>query len=185
MNDKDNLSRRPRPVPQDHPLRELFQRLVFKAFSDTLGLRRQDVCIYLAGLLAEFVHMDSVFRLRDRDGIRLTQVADMLREADVILNAGSFDDEREVHRHIGDFTLFWAGVYPDSVRRLRAPGCADHLIDYVRQGKQSYYIVSTFTHGRYQEDAPLFKELSAEFELCLYGLGLVRRDWERMASPGD
>ena len=49
--------------------------------------------------------------------------------------------------------MFWAGIYPDALRRLREQGRADHLIDYARQGKQSYHIVSTYRQGRYAEDA--------------------------------
>ena len=26
---------------------------------------------------------------------------------------------REVHRHIGDFTLFWTGVYPEALREMQ------------------------------------------------------------------
>ena len=170
----------PASIPESHPLRTLFHSLVASAFHETLGLPQREISEYLTNVLTEFAHADNLYRLRDLEGRRLEEVTQMLMEADVRLNAASFEREREVHKHIGDFTLFWAGVYPEAVRRLRAQGRADHLIDYVRQGKQSYYIVSTFQHGRYAEDANLFRQLSDEFELCLYGLSLVRREWEQM-----
>jgi hypothetical protein len=172
----------PAPLPEGHPLRELFHGLVVRTFHGTLGLPRQEISAYLANMLTEFAHMDTLHRVRDADGIRLKAVAAMLMEADVTLHANSFDQERAVHKHIGDFTLFWTGVYPEALRQMRAQGRADHLIDYVRQGKQSYYIVSTFQQGPYARDAALFRQLSDEFELCLYGLSLVRREWERLAA---
>ena len=43
-------------------------------------------------------------------GRRVWQVAERLVEGDVLLNATSFEREREVHKHIGDFTLFWTGL---------------------------------------------------------------------------
>ncbi|HZT41749.1 MAG TPA: hypothetical protein VFA07_06150 [Chthonomonadaceae bacterium] len=172
----------PSPIPDDHPLRLLFQNLVTRTFRDTIGIPQREVIVYIANMLAEFAHSDNIYRIQNSQGTRLKEVAAMLMEADVALNAPSFDHERTVHKHIGDFTLFWAGVYPEALQTLRARHSADHLIDYVRQGKQSYYIVSTFRYGRFAEDAPLFRQLSDEFELCLYGLGLVRREWERLPA---
>jgi hypothetical protein len=172
----------PTPISENHPLQQLFYHLVAYTFQDILGLQQKAISHYLANMLTEFTHTDNLYRVRDARGVRLTEVAAMLMEADPAGNAASFDQERAVHKHIGDFTLFWAGVYPEMLQRLRRQGRADHLIDYVRQGKQSYYIVSTFQHGRYAEDAALFRQLSEEFELCLYGLNLVRRDWEQIAA---
>lgn len=172
----------PAPISEDHPLRRLFTNLVVRTFQDILGLPQQEISTYIANVLTEFAHEDNLYRVRDQQGARLKEVAAMLMEADMALNAPSFDHERAVHKHIGDFTLFWAGVYPEALRQRRAYGNVDHLIDYVRQGKQSYYIVSTFQYGRYAQDAVLFRQLSEEFELCLYGLSLVRREWERLSA---
>jgi hypothetical protein len=172
----------PAPIPEDHPLRVLFRDLVTQAFHETLGLSQRQVSVYLADLLTDFAHRDHLFRVCNSRGARLDQVVDMLAEADVLLNAPSFERERLVHKHIGDFTLFWAGIYPEALRLLRAPGRADSLLDYVRQGKQSYYIVSTFQHGPHAREARLFRQLSDEFELYQYGLSLVRQAWERLAE---
>lgn len=182
MHENNKNQSEPTPVPQEHPLRTLFHGLVSSAFQGTLGLRHQEISLYLGDMLTEFAHVDNLYRLRDVRGERLQEVVEMLMEGDVALNAPSFDHERAVHKHIGDFTLFWTGIYPEALRHLREQGRADYLIDYVRQGKQSYYIVSTFQHGPYASAAPLFRQLSEEFELCLYGLSLVRRDWERLAT---
>ena len=86
---------------------------------------------------------------------------------------------REVHRHIGDFTLFWTGVYPEMVNRLRTALSRDHFIDYCEQGKRSYYIASTFEDDAYRDEVPVLRRLSEDFELCAYGLNQVRREWER------
>lgn len=134
---------------------------------------------YLAQMLARFTLFDNVYRLRTDAGQRLTDVADMLVEGDVRLNATSFAREREVHRHIGDFTLFWTGVFPESVPRLKGFG-HDLLIDYRRQGKESYHIVSTFDLGRYRDEAPLFRKLSDDFDRCADGLRHVRDQWDAL-----
>lgn len=175
----------PRPVPVTHPLRTLFQQIVADAFHHTIGLKRPAVSVYLGDLLADFAHTDAIYLTRDLQGSQLRSVVEMLIQANSPENADCSDRERRVHKHIGDFTLFWAGIYPDALRRLREQGRADHLIDYARQGKQSYHIVSTYRQGRYAEDAELFQTLSENYELCLYGMGLARREWERLAVKRD
>jgi hypothetical protein len=167
------------------PLEALFYPMIERVFFDRLGLLQREIGVYLASILAEFAHSDAFNRIHNAQGKPLREVAEMLSEADINANADSFDREREVHKYIGDLTLFWAGVYPEALESSRRQMHLDHLIDYVRQGKQSYYIVSTFQQGRYSEDAPLFRHLSEEFELCLYGLRLVRREWEHLTGSAN
>ena len=166
----------------DHPLRRLFAGLTEQTFLSTLGMADPELIDYLSLLLSRFVHMDAVFRLRNSRGRRLEDVADMMLEAESLPPAGR--TRREVHRHIGDFTLFWTGVYPEALRRLRSILNKDHFIDYCEQGKRSYYIASTFEDDPYRDEAPVLRRLSVQFELCAYGLNQVRREWERR-NPGD
>ena len=64
---------------------------------------------------------------------------------------------REYHRHIGDFTLFWTGVYPEVLKTLRSVMHKDHFIDYCEQGKRSYYIASTFEDEPFKEALTLWQ----------------------------
>jgi hypothetical protein len=108
----------------------------------------------------------------------LIEVAEMLAEAEKRIG----DARREVHRHIGDFTLFWVGVYPESLRRRQGPMHRDHLISYQAEGKRSYWIASTIetdTEKERKAPAEVLERLSRNFELCAYGLREVRREWER------
>ena len=78
------------------------------------------------------------------------------------------------------------GVFPEFLHRLktsRAVVSADALLDFVRVGKRSYRIVSEFTYGPYGPSVPLFRKLSENFELCIYGLGHVRADLDRLRDP--
>jgi hypothetical protein len=160
----------------DHPLRRLFTGLTEQTFMTSLGLADPPLTDYLSELLSRFIHVDHLHRLRDARGRRLEEVAEMMIEAEAMPPEGR--TRREVHRHIGDFTLFWTGVYPEALRRLRSSLSKDHFIDYCEQGKRSYYIASTFETDDYREQAPVLRRLSDEFELCAYGLSQVRREWE-------
>jgi hypothetical protein len=169
------------PKP-DHPLRRLFSGLTEQTFINCLGMADPALIDYLSGLLSRFIHLDAVYRLRNAQGRRLEEVAEMVIEAEGMPPEGR--TSREVHRHIGDFTLFWTGVYPEALERLRSILRKDHFIDYCRQGKRSYYIASTFEDDPYREEAPVLRRLSEEFELCAYGLSQVRREWEnRKTDP--
>ena len=52
------------------------------------------------------------------------------------------------------------------------------MLDYVAQGKRSYEIASQLAGEDTAPSALLLSRLSAEFEFCCHGLGLVRREWE-------
>ncbi len=157
-------------------LKRLFAALTEQTFAVDLGVADPPLIDYLSDMLVRFVRMDAIFSLRDVIGRRLDQVAGMLSEAD----QREGHPQREVHRHIGDFTLYWTGVYPEALKRLRAPESRDALLDYQAQGKRSYYIASTYDGDEFRSEAATLRRLSDEFELCSRGLARVRHEWERM-----
>ena len=150
------------------------------AFHCRLGVADPVLVGYLAELLVRFVHRDDIFRLRTPTGKRLDQVVDMLTEAQARQGVA----RRDVHRHIGDFTLFWTGVYPEALERMRS-GRHDSLVDYWAQGKRAYQIASSIPSDKDNGENAVLQRLSDQFELCAYGLGEVRREWERRDDAGD
>jgi hypothetical protein len=169
------------PIGATHPLRRLFAGITEQTFMRLLGIGDPPLVDYLSTLLSRFVHQDAIYRLRSAQGKRLEEVADMMFEAEQLPGTGR--TRREYYRHIGDFTLFWTGVYPDALRRLQSVLNRDHFIDYCQQGKRSYYIASTFADEPYREESLVLRRLSDEFELCAFGLKHVRQEWER-SQPG-
>ncbi len=168
-----------KPVLADaESLRRLFSAIVETTFQIELGVADTQLTDYLAEMLVRFVKTDAIYRVRDTTGRRLEEVAEMLMEAE----EREAKPRREIYRHIGDFTLFWAGVYPESLARLQSAGKKDHLIDYCQQGKRSYYLASEFDEEPYREEAPILRRLSLEFELCSFGLNRVRKEWEKLPT---
>ena len=165
----------------DETLKEFFAGLIQRNFEEFVHLSDHEVTDYLAGLLIRFSRTEELYRIRDARGKTLEDVGAMLIASNPLLEAPSFDAEREVRRHIGDFTLFFAGLFPEALNqwRLRRQRL-DALLDYIRTGKESYWIVSEFNQFEYKASAPLFKKMSEEFERCVFGLNLVKRDFERM-----
>jgi hypothetical protein len=159
---------------RDDVTRRFFTGLTEFAFEARLGVADPPLIDYLAELLVRFVRSDELYAVRSVRGQKLVAVTDMLAEAQQ--REGSA--RQKVHRHIGDFTLFWSGVYPEVVNHLRR-GSKDALIDYQQQGKRAYWIASTIPAEQEVPAPDVLKRLSEQFELCVYGLGEVRRQWEQ------
>ncbi len=171
-----------RQIPPTHPLGRLFAALTEHTFIGELGIADPRLIDYISRLLLRFVHMDAIFPFRSLAGKRLEEVAEMLAEAEEENRSAA--STRELHRHIGDFTLFWSGVYPEALKWLRAPTRKDHLVDYCAQGKRSYWIASQYDDEPYRQEAPVLRRLSEQFELCVYGLHRVRQEWEQLDQSG-
>ncbi len=171
-------------------MRKLFGALAERAFAEKLGWPDCNVSDYVSKLLVDFTHVDRLYRIRNAQGERAAAVADLLYESEVTHEAKSFEQERDVHRHIGDFTLFMAGLFPEYLKRIKTAGLIYHkdfLVDYVKTGKRSYRLVAECIQGSPPSDkrgpAPLlFLKLSEHFELCVVGLGYIRGDLDRMQN---
>ncbi|QEH34671.1 hypothetical protein OJF2_32120 [Aquisphaera giovannonii] len=167
-------------IAETHPLHRLFRGLTESTFMSDLGIGDPSLVGYVSQLLARFVSSQAIWAVRDKQGRRVGQVAEMLAEAE---SAPDDDRRRDCLRHVGDFTLFWTGVYPEALPKLQAAPLADSLISFQEQGKRSYYRASTLSPA---ELGGVFRRLSEEFELCAFGLSRVRREWEKLeASHGQ
>lgn len=164
-------------IARDHPLRRMFGGVVEQVFQAEVGICNPRLTDYLSDLLADFVHVDQIYRLETIDGRTICEVSRM--EADACLGATADDERRRqiINRYIGDFTLFWAGVYPEHLRlRRRGP---DRLREYLLQGKRSYTIAGSLTDPDEEPPGALYRQLSEEFESCVHGLNLVRSSWDQ------
>jgi len=172
-------------IPESHPLRQLFLDLVSRHYAEELGFHDTEVSAYVANVLAEFCEVDQLYKLRNIASKPLADVGEMLLESDPVYGpAPSFDRERQVRKHIGDYALFFTGMFPESINhfRLRRQRLAN-FVDFMKAGKESYYIVSKFEYFEYAKVAPLFARLSDHFEQCVHGLNLVKNELSEMQHP--
>jgi hypothetical protein len=163
-------------------LRDFFAGLAENTFQTQLGVADPPLIDYLSEMLLRFVRTDSVHRVRGLGGRRIEYLGEMLHEAEARVG----DARREVHRHIGDFTLFWAGLYPEALRGKHGEPALDRFADYCIQGKRAYFIASTIeTEREAGAPAEVLERLSTQFEMCAYGLREVRREWERREGDDE
>ena len=162
----------------NHPLEPFFQQAVRNSYEGKLGLNDPDVTSYVAHMLCEFSDSEKLYKVRNEAGRPIEELSAMMQAADPVHgSAPSFDAERAVRKHIGDYALFVAGMYPEAMassRRHRRH--YPSLGELIHAGKESYFIVSQFNLFEYEQEAPLFARLSDRFERCILGLTLVREE---------
>ena len=164
-------------IDRNHPLRELFRNALEYGF-ELNPTNKAGVAEYIEDqILCEFIHADNFYKIRDASGKSLEGIADMLAEGNVLLNAHSFEREFQVHKHIGDYTLFMLGMFPSALTSKKGkefvlssivvPGASlsEH---YILQGRRSYRIESEFSHKE------LFLELSSNFQQYQAVIEIVR-----------
>jgi hypothetical protein len=142
----------------------MFRTLTEMSF-EQVDLRDRDLMRYVADLLVDFVHIDHLYRRRDAQGRRLEYLVDMLLD----MRQQGPADERETRKHIGDYTLFIVGLYPESLTRRRRAVSPEY---YIAQGKEAYWIVAEIDHAK--PTATLFRKLSEHFEYCVTALNLEK-----------
>jgi hypothetical protein len=142
----------------------MFRALTEMSF-EQIELRDRDLMRYVADLLVEFIHVDNLFRLRDQQGRRLDHLVDMLLDLRDQVPA----DTRAARKHIGDYTLFIVGLYPESLTRRRRALSPEY---YIAQGKEAYLVVADMDRAKPTER--LFRKLSDQFEYCVTALNLEK-----------
>ncbi|HHQ49381.1 MAG TPA: hypothetical protein ENK19_10935 [Acidobacteria bacterium] len=170
-------------IGPEHPLRQLFSRLVSRAMARGARLRDPRIVSYLAELLTRFSDTRNLYAIRDATGRPLEDVGEMLLEADPMGPGGGFGREREVRRHIGDFTLFFLGLFPEHLEAhatTRIPGL---YVDWAATGRESYRIAAAFDVGPWAEEAEVFARLAERYDACVRGLRVVRHEMDRMSDP--
>jgi len=160
---------------------QYFAGLAENTFLTRLGVFNPPLVDYLTNLLVRFVRNDSMHQVRSVTGKPILTVTEMAAEATQRLGTA----KRTIHRHIGDFTLFWAGVYPESIKKDGDQVGEAHFETFCRQGKKSYQIAAEIraqdSSNDSQQEVPseeILFDLSEKFDLWAYGLREVRRQWE-------
>lgn len=141
---------------------------------------------YIGGLLASFVHVNDINRLHLESGDLIREVSRLEAEAHIGAALSPSRRRRVINKYVGDYALFWTGVYPEQLRPKRQGG-VDRLDSYLLQGRRSYGIASELSRPDDDPPACVLRALSDNFECCVHGLHLVRAAWERgsqLAGPG-
>ncbi len=164
-------------------LRRFFDRVVHRSFGDLI-IENDPAADYLSDLLTRFARSENLFPPGALPGFqpgararRLETVADVLLEIQRVwdLDSPHFNPvrERELRRHIGDYTLFMTGLFRERVERLSVTGY------YIREGQRSYRFVSEHDRADARPEAGLFTRLADRFEAYAWILSYMRKVYFR------
>ena len=153
-----------RDVPANHPVRDLFFQLTERGLGQ-LNLHDSDTIEYLTNLLTEFVQIENMYRVKDLSGRRLEYIFDLLAES---VTSVSPSARRDYYKHLGDFTLFNLGLFPESLTYGRRTVSPEY---YAAQGRRSYSMVAAMESSN---STLLYRKLSDQFTQCVVGLNWVK-----------
>ena len=181
-------------IPEQHALRTLFREAAQWAFrhGEFPEPRARDARLksYLAeDLLTRFLHVDQLYRLRDARGRPLADVAEMLISGEVTGVSAELH-ALTVQRHIGDYTLFVTGLFPESLEQIRRDWArkdsvmmqlGDLLVpfrnpsDYYEEaGRRAYWRAAEIGREAGVIEAELFGMLSEFFRVYSQVMNLIR-----------
>lgn len=165
-------------------LKTFFQKYTTKSFRDLQVMDRGE-SEYISDLLTRFARVEEVYRLRGESGEPLTTVVEMLMDLfEGIEEKGremtpvdrpeqATEKERDICRHIGDYTLFMTGIFKDYAERM------DFYRFYLREGTNSYLSVSEIDRQHARPGAALFRNLSNKFEFFSGALDYMKKVYLR------
>jgi hypothetical protein len=161
---------------QPSDIDRFFRGLTEYAFHSRLGVVDPPLVDYVALLLVRSLRLDTPAGTAPvaPDAATVTRMLDEAR-------GHAAAEARAEFRQIGDATLFWSGLYPEALRRLRHSGPHDDLGAYREAGRRAYWLVSTLEPDDAAEERLLFERLAHDYDLCVEGLGEVRRAWSEAA----
>ncbi|MEO1991839.1 MAG: hypothetical protein ABGW78_07900 [Pirellulales bacterium] len=154
-------------------LDRFFHGLAENAFHGELGLVDPPLVDYVATLLVRFSRNECVRALPHDEPFVCDNVSQMLAFVQYEPPAIA----QKEYQHIGDYTLFWVGVYPEALRHFQHPNRPDYLIDYRESGKRAYRMAAMLEQEHASEKKHVFRLLSEEYDACVVGLGRVREAW--------
>lgn len=134
------------------------------------GVDDRDLADYLAALLLEFGDHDRHARIGAHDDQTYRYLVDIV--SDIALGAGDDAGERAflLRLHLGQYSLWLAGLFPDRVAAQRARAGGPDLPYYDELGRQGFHLASQHhlaaqfgVAGLYRSAAERFPTLRAAF----------------------
>jgi hypothetical protein len=151
-------------IPEAHPVKKLFHDLTGRALGQA-SLHDKDIHFYLSNLLVDFISIDNLYRTAN-DGERQSEyLIDMLQQA----NDVGMPEKKDAYRHVGDFSLYMLGMFPEYIGRRRSALSASYYSDFGRIGYQAA--------GDLESDSwriRMYRKLAERFESCVESLHWVR-----------
>ncbi len=151
-------------IPSNHPVQKLFRSVADRALKQS-NIPDKDLLRYLSDMLAHFMYVDNLYKLKDENGERLGYLAEML---EVAVEAPR-SRKKTYNQQIGHHTLFILGMFPESLTYGRRTLSHSYYAD---TGRRSYRVASELE--RDSESMVVFRKLADKYERCVLSINWIR-----------
>jgi hypothetical protein len=151
-------------IPDTHPVKKLFRELTGRALGQA-SMHDNDLHFYLSNLLVDFTFVENLYRTANDGERRSEYLIDMLQQA----NETGMPGKKYAYRHVGDFSLFMLGMFPEYIERRRSVLSANYYSDFGRIGYKAA--------GQLESDSwqiVTYRKLAERFDGCVESLHWVR-----------
>ena len=115
-------------------VQQFFNGLVENIFHSDLGICNIEATEYFSELLCSYIHTDDLYPFKQNK--KIISVDKLLEKI------SSKEQRRNFYRYVGDFTVFWSGVYPENIKNLQGTGLGFSRDDFIKRGKEFYLMAS-------------------------------------------
>jgi hypothetical protein len=164
------------PIPGPSPSL-FFYVQVRRALLDH-GVTDRRIADYCAALLREFGYRDRAYRVAKYDDHRHQYLVDILADA----AATSGERQFRVLVHLGDFALWFAGVFPERIEARRVRRGGPDLSYYEALGGQGYAEASDHWLAEHVGLADIFRAAADQFGTLRQALNTVQVLGPRQAN---
>jgi len=154
----------PKELPENHPVKKLFRNLTDRALTRS-SLTDRDILFYLTDLLTQFIAVENLYQMKDEEGRPLMYLIDMIEKAD----QASRSERKDRYKHIGDYSLFILGMFPESLSYGRRAISQSYYMD---TGRRSYMVASELESD--DQEVVVLRKLAEKYERCVLSLNWVR-----------
>lgn len=170
----ERVTRTPMPGPSD----SLFFYVVVRQALLRFGVPDRRIADYCAALLREFGRGDRAFRIARVDDHRHEYLVDILADA----AASSGERQFRVLVHLGDYALWFAGVFPERIEARRSRKGGPDLSYYDALGRKGYAEASDHWLAERIGLADVFRTAGDQFATLRAALNAASAQFIRRAA---
>ncbi len=125
------------------PSAPLFIYVAVRHTLRTAGIDDRDLSDYLGAVILEFGFRGRAFRIASHDDQQYRYLADIVAEAETSGGRRAF----LLHAHLGNFSLWLAGIFPDHITARRERKGGPNFSYYERLGARGFHLASGDRHA--------------------------------------
>jgi hypothetical protein len=151
-------------IPENHPIKRIFRRFTERGMAQA-SVHDPDLLLYLTNLLVEFLWIENLSGMPEEEGKRPESPVDLL----VWANDVDMPEKGSRYKHLGDYSLFMLGMFPEHIARSRRTVSPSWYKD---TGRIGYQLAGELDNNVCR--IHVFRKLADKFDGCVASLNWVR-----------